>query len=107
VLPKGHIERGESARVAALRELKEETGVVGRVVGELGAVGFKLPRERVRSQFYLAIPLRQGRALEDRERAWMPYTRALAATPFPNQRRMIARARTLFLRWDGPSRRPL
>ena len=33
-LPKGHIEVGESGRVAAVREVEEETGIVGEVVGD-------------------------------------------------------------------------
>ena len=32
-LPKGHIEEGESERVAALREVEEETGVKAEIVG--------------------------------------------------------------------------
>ncbi len=34
-LPKGHIEEGETPREAAVREVEEETGVRGRVTGEL------------------------------------------------------------------------
>lgn len=33
-LPKGHIEVGESGRVAAVREVEEETGIVAEVVGD-------------------------------------------------------------------------
>ena len=39
-LPKGHIEEGESAEVAAIREVGEETGIVGRVVAPLGVIVF-------------------------------------------------------------------
>ena len=40
VLPKGHIEPGESAEAAARREVREETGIDGRVVGPLGTVDY-------------------------------------------------------------------
>jgi 8-oxo-dGTP pyrophosphatase MutT (NUDIX family) len=37
-LPKGHIEKGETPEQAALREVKEETGLDARIVAELGEV---------------------------------------------------------------------
>ena len=35
-LPKGHIEEGESREQAALREIKEETGIDARIIAPLG-----------------------------------------------------------------------
>ncbi|MDQ3704891.1 MAG: NUDIX hydrolase [Chloroflexota bacterium] len=37
-LPKGHIEKGETQEQAALREVKEETGLDARIVDALGEV---------------------------------------------------------------------
>ena len=39
-LPKGHIEAGETAEQAAVREVEEETGIAGTIVGELGTIDF-------------------------------------------------------------------
>ncbi len=39
-LPKGHIERGESAADAARREVREETGVEGEVVEKLDDIRY-------------------------------------------------------------------
>ena len=39
-LPKGHIEDGETAEQAALREVEEETGIAGEIVAELGVIDF-------------------------------------------------------------------
>jgi ADP-ribose pyrophosphatase YjhB (NUDIX family) len=39
-LPKGHIEAGETAEQAAVREVAEETGISGEVIGELGTIDF-------------------------------------------------------------------
>jgi 8-oxo-dGTP pyrophosphatase MutT (NUDIX family) len=38
-LPKGHLEGAETPEQAAVREIEEETGIRGRVVGELGTIG--------------------------------------------------------------------
>jgi 8-oxo-dGTP pyrophosphatase MutT (NUDIX family) len=40
VLPKGHVEPGESVEAAARREVREETGIDGRVVEPLGTVDY-------------------------------------------------------------------
>src|SRR5437764_8941871 len=39
-LPKGHVEPGETAEDAAVREVAEETGITGRVVATLGTIDF-------------------------------------------------------------------
>jgi ADP-ribose pyrophosphatase YjhB (NUDIX family) len=39
-LPKGHLEHGETAEQAAVREVAEETGIRGRVVAPLGTIDF-------------------------------------------------------------------
>jgi 8-oxo-dGTP pyrophosphatase MutT (NUDIX family) len=39
-LPKGHIEPGETAEQAAVREVAEETGIAGEILAELGSIDF-------------------------------------------------------------------
>lgn len=39
--PKGHIEPGETAEEAALREIREETGCAGRIVAPLGQMSYR------------------------------------------------------------------
>src|SRR5436305_8975308 len=39
-LPKGHIEQGETQEQAALREVKEETGLDARILHSLGEVQY-------------------------------------------------------------------
>ncbi|MGH8895051.1 MAG: NUDIX hydrolase [Actinomycetes bacterium] len=39
-LPKGHLEDGETAEDAAVREVEEETGIRGRVLASLGTVDY-------------------------------------------------------------------
>ncbi len=39
-LPKGHLEEGETAEQAAIREVEEETGIRSEVLAPLGAIDF-------------------------------------------------------------------
>ena len=39
-LPKGHIEEGETPEDTAVREVAEETGIIGEVVAPLGIIDF-------------------------------------------------------------------
>src|SRR6478736_3507067 len=39
-LPKGHIEEGETPEDTAVREVAEETGIIGEVVAPLGAIDY-------------------------------------------------------------------
>jgi 8-oxo-dGTP pyrophosphatase MutT (NUDIX family) len=39
-LPKGHVEAGETAEDAAIREVEEETGIRGHVLAPLGTIDF-------------------------------------------------------------------
>lgn len=39
-LPKGHIEPGETLEQTAAREVAEETGIIGRVLAELGTIDY-------------------------------------------------------------------
>lgn len=53
-LPKGHIEKGETREQAAVREVKEETGLDARIVDALGEVVYfyKRPRGLTRKVVY-------------------------------------------------------
>ena len=48
VLPKGTPREGESTEEVALREVEEETGVKGRIVGELGSIHYWFSRHGTR-----------------------------------------------------------
>jgi ADP-ribose pyrophosphatase YjhB (NUDIX family) len=39
-LPKGHLEAGETAEQAAVREVAEETGIRGEILGPMGTIDF-------------------------------------------------------------------
>lgn len=93
VLPKGHIEPGEDLRTAALRELKEEGGVDGRLVRSLGKVDYVSKMgERIIASFYLVQALREGRSPEGRKRRWLDYDKALIKASHESSRQLLARA---------------
>lgn len=53
IFPKGTIEPGETPEQAAVRELREEGGVVGQVVGHAGTVVLGAPRGGAEVAYFL------------------------------------------------------
>jgi 8-oxo-dGTP diphosphatase len=102
-LPKGHVEQGESAREAALREVREESGYADLAIGaDLGhqTVEFAYQGDRViRDEQYFAILLRSKRQVERKAKeeqfapAWMGWEQALEALTFEAEREWVRRAR--------------
>ena len=81
-MPKGHIEPGETADAAALRELREEAGVIGEVVKPLAIQSFKKPGEWVVAQYYLVRALKETQAVEKRAVQWVDEPTALHLLSF-------------------------
>jgi ATP adenylyltransferase len=67
VLPKGHIEPGETAAEAAMREVREETGIEATVVGWLGAQVFTPPHSPGNFDQHAVFFLASGQETEDFE----------------------------------------
>jgi ADP-ribose pyrophosphatase YjhB (NUDIX family) len=102
-LPKGHIDRGESSRDAAGREVREETGVEAELVDKLGDVKYWYQREGRRIFKVVSFYLFRYRAgsLEDHdeeieEARWMPLEQASRELSYPGEREMVARALSRF-----------
>jgi len=89
VLPKGHIEPGESAEEAAVREVREETGVEAELVTPLGSESFDAPGGEVTVRWFLMRRLRSAPAAEDRDRLWLPFAEAQRHLTFANTRRLL------------------
>jgi 8-oxo-dGTP pyrophosphatase MutT (NUDIX family) len=102
-LPKGQIDAGESAAETAMREVREETGVSGRLVEKLGDVRYVYSRggQRVFKvvSFFL---LRAGRGrigeieqemrIEVAEARWLPLAEAPRLLAYGGEREMAAKA---------------
>jgi|GEM_PF-494479 len=70
VLPKGHIEPGETAQEAAVREVHEETGVWARVKIALKPLSFTMNGEKVDVQCFLMEFQDEEEAQELRKHDW-------------------------------------
>jgi bis(5'-nucleosidyl)-tetraphosphatase len=100
-LPKGRIEPGESARQAAEREIREETGVSCRVDERLGEVEYLFTARDGRTIHkrvtyflcsYLSGSVRDYAREEVWAAAWLPLDDALQRLTFANERQMLERA---------------
>jgi 8-oxo-dGTP pyrophosphatase MutT (NUDIX family) len=102
-LPKGNIGRGESPEATALREVTEETGVVGTSQGKLGDVKYIYMRRGQRIfkvvSFYL-VRYRSGRIddvtdahrHEVAEARWLPLEDASKLLAYRGERDMAEKA---------------
>ncbi len=90
VLPKGHIEPGESRAAAAIREVHEESGVWAAVRQPLGQLAYQVEGDAVTVQFYLMDLVRQERSKEPHRRhQWVAPEEALARLPYEETRELI------------------
>jgi ADP-ribose pyrophosphatase YjhB (NUDIX family) len=101
-LPKGHIEAGETAEEAAVREVEEETGIIGRVVAPLGTIDFWFVAEdrRVHKTVHHFLLRALGGELSDSdvevsEVAWVPLDELESRLAYADERRLIRRATEL------------
>jgi 8-oxo-dGTP pyrophosphatase MutT (NUDIX family) len=97
IFPKGHVEAGETAEAAALRELSEESGVIGRVLGPVGTLEFSSGREFVRVE-YFAVEVTEPTAQssgDGRETRWVSLDDARRLLSFADARNLLSRAAAL------------
>jgi ADP-ribose pyrophosphatase YjhB (NUDIX family) len=95
-LPKGHIEEGETAEQAAVREVEEETGIAGIILAELGTIDFWFVAEgrrihkTVRHYLMRAVGGELSDAdIEVAEVAWVPLPQIPAQLAYPDERGLV------------------
>ena len=71
VLPKGHIDPGETPETTALRELEEETGVVGEIIRPLSVQSLNINGRKIVIQYFLVHMTGMTEAQENRELLWL------------------------------------
>jgi 8-oxo-dGTP pyrophosphatase MutT (NUDIX family) len=90
IFPKGHIEPGESAAVAARRELFEEAGITGRLINEAGKLLYGFKRKKYRVIYYLfqfETCIMSGE--KGRDPRWYSPEEAYAILPFEGLRETL------------------
>jgi 8-oxo-dGTP pyrophosphatase MutT (NUDIX family) len=92
VLPKGHIEHGESPEECAAREVLEESGVTADVRDVIGDIEYYTPRGLIRTRFYLMAYQSETEPGESRERAWLRSEEAMQRLRWDDARELVAKA---------------
>jgi len=98
-LPKGHPEPGETLEQAALREVREETGLTAELVEGLGEVQYwyRFAGERVRKTVTFFLCRYQHGSLADHddeviEALWIPLAEAPKRLSYRGEREMASKA---------------
>jgi 8-oxo-dGTP pyrophosphatase MutT (NUDIX family) len=97
IIPKGHIEDGETAPAAAVREAEEEAGVRGQVIGYLGRFSFPYGKRRVVVRCYLIRARGRASAREGRKHRWCSFDEALTRVSFPELEALLGRHARMIL----------
>ena len=92
VFPKGHVEDGETAAVAALREVTEEAGVRARPIQRLRRVDQKKGGERILVAYFLMAYSGPATPLENRRIRWLTLDEAIQALDLGKTRRVLRSA---------------
>lgn len=95
-LPKGHVEPGETDEEAALREIREETGVRGKILRPLGVTRYvfgKGKRRVAKTVVYYEVAYVDGEVAPQKgeilEAQWVPMEKMVEMVDYDNVRQLL------------------
>lgn len=101
-LPKGHIEAGEDEQTAAVREVREETGLVGTPITKLGSIAYSFREHDASVTYFKTVHFYFLRYLEGdpdhhgdevQSARWLSLDDALQRLTYENERRIVLQAK--------------
>ena len=97
-LPKGHIEKGETPQQAAVREISEETGILGQVVDSIATIDYwftgttqrvhKLVHHFALRQIGGELSVEGDPDHEAEDAAWVAFNELDSILSYPNERKI-------------------
>jgi 8-oxo-dGTP diphosphatase len=105
-LPKGIVNKGETPEETALREVEEETGLKGNILGKIGQISYWyfIKEENVKCKktvyFYLMQYVSGSTDNHDwevDESAWFPIDEAINKIAFKGDREIVEKAKRMIL----------
>lgn len=105
VLPKGTVEKGENYEETALREVREETGVKGRIIDYVGKseYSFSIPHNVVEKEVHWFLMFSENYYCRPQKEEYFlhagyyRYIEAYHLLKFPNERSILEKAYNKYL----------
>ena len=102
IFPKGHLEQGETSSDAAVREVKEETGVDARIVERVGTIRYAFRargRQIAKTALFYLMEYVGGKTSDESPEVhaviWVPRGQVAETLSFANEAGLWARAQGL------------
>ncbi len=102
IFPKGHLEHGETSSDAALREVKEETGIDARIVARVGSIRYVFrakERQIAKTALFYLMEYVGGAVNADspevRAVVWVPQSEVANRLTYVNETGLWAKAEDL------------